>query len=285
MAMAINQEENLGPMKLIFNYNNVFYSFFYDDLSGCIHRSREYALNYVYSGEMILDNGTEKIHVRKGECVFIPRDHHITMYKKTYMGERYCGIFLMFTRSFLREMYVRLGINRLPQKNRAPKLDKGVIKLPATVELASLFASMTPYFNPSVKPKDNFMELKLQEGLMALLAIDERFVPTMFDFNQPWKIDILEFMEANFMCDLSMEEIAHYTGRSLATFKRDFKKISHLTPEKWLIKRRLEKAYELMKTGNRKVVEVYAEVGFRNPSHFSTAFKKEFGVAPTAISN
>lgn len=283
--MAINQEENLGPMKLIFNYNNVFYSFFYDDLSGCIHRSREYALNYVYSGEMILDNGTEKIHVRKGECVFIPRDHHITMYKKTYMGERYCGIFLMFTRSFLREMYVRLGINRLPQKNRAPKLDKGVIKLPATVELASLFASMTPYFNPSVKPKDNFMELKLQEGLMALLAIDERFVPTMFDFNQPWKIDILEFMEANFMCDLSMEEIAHYTGRSLATFKRDFKKISHLTPEKWLIKRRLEKAYELMKTGNRKVVEVYAEVGFRNPSHFSTAFKKEFGVAPTAISN
>lgn len=285
MAMAINQEENLGPMKLIFNYNNVFYSFFYDDLSGCIHRSREYALNYVYSGEMILDNGTEKIHVRKGECVFIPRDHHITMYKKTYMGERYCGIFLMFTRSFLREMYVRLGINRLPQKSRAPKLDKGVIKLPATVELASLFASMTPYFNPSVKPKDNFMELKLQEGLMALLAIDERFVPTMFDFNQPWKIDILEFMEANFMCDLSMEEIAHYTGRSLATFKRDFKRISHLTPEKWLIKRRLEKAYELMKTGNRKVVEVYAEVGFRNPSHFSTAFKKEFGVAPTAISN
>lgn len=283
--MAINQEENLGPMKLIFNYNNVFYSFFYDDLSGCIHRSREYALNYVYSGEMILDNGTEKIHVRKGECVFIPRDHHITMYKKTYMGERYCGIFLMFTRSFLREMYVRLGINRLQQKNRAPKLDKGVIKLPATVELASLFASMTPYFNPSVKPKDNFMELKLQEGLMALLAIDERFVPTMFDFNQPWKIDILEFMEDNFMCDLSMEEIAHYTGRSLATFKRDFKKISHLTPEKWLIKRRLAKAYELMKTGNRKVVEVYAEVGFRNPSHFSTAFKKEFGVAPTAISN
>ena len=283
--MAINQEENLGPMKLIFNYNNVFYSFFYDDLSGCIHRSREYALNYVYSGEMILDNGTEKIHVRKGECVFIPRDHHITMYKKTYLGERYCGIFLMFTRSFLREMYVRLGINRLPQKSRAPKLDKGVIKLPATVELASLFASMTPYFNPSVKPKDNFMELKLQEGLMALLAIDERFVPTMFDFNQPWKIDILEFMEANFMCDLSMEEIAHYTGRSLATFKRDFKKISHLTPEKWLIKRRLEKAYEMMKTGNRKVVEVYAEVGFRNPSHFSTAFKKEFGVAPTAISN
>ena len=72
-------DEQLGQMKLIFNYNDVFYSFFYDDLSGCVHRSREYAINYVYSGEMILDNGNEQIHVGKGECVFIPRDHHITM--------------------------------------------------------------------------------------------------------------------------------------------------------------------------------------------------------------
>ena len=87
------------------------------------------------------------------------------------------------------------------------------------------------------------------------------------------------------MYEFTLDELAHYTGRSLATFKRDFKKISELTPEKWLIKKRLEKAYELMKTGRKKVVDVYAEVGFRNPSHFSTAFKKEFGVAPTAVMN
>lgn len=108
-----------------------FFSFFYDDLSGCIHRSREFALNYVYSGEMILDNGSEQIHVRMGECVFIPRDHHITMYKKTYQGERYCGIFLMFTRSFLKDMYTRLSLNRI--RTKADKLPGGVIKLPQTV--------------------------------------------------------------------------------------------------------------------------------------------------------
>ena len=67
-----NQTEDLtGPMKMIFNYNNIFFSFFYDDTSGCIHRSREFAMNYVYSGEMLLDNGKEQIHVGKGECVFI----------------------------------------------------------------------------------------------------------------------------------------------------------------------------------------------------------------------
>ncbi len=280
MECRYTEEQQQGAMKLIFNYNDVFFSFFYDDEGGCIHRSREYAMNYVYSGEMILDNGKEQIHVGKGECVFIPRDHHITMYKKPCDGERYCGIFLSFTRSFLREAYSRF---RQKVSVGTSKLDAGVMKLPRTAEIESLFASMTLYFDPAVKPQADLMDLKLQEGLLALLHVDERFAPTLFDFNEPWKIDILDFMNANYMCDLSMEELAHYTGRSLATFKRDFKKVSDLTPEKWLIRKRLEVAYAMMKGGGKKVADVYAEVGFKNQSHFSVAFKKQYGVAPTLV--
>lgn len=269
-----------GAMQLVFNYNDVFFSFYYDDAGGCVHRSREYALNYVRSGEMELDNGRERIRVGKGECVFIPRDHHITMYKRPKEGERYCGIFLMFTRRFLREMFGKLGARSVPAGT--PKLGGAVVKLPQTAELASLFASMTPYFDPGVKPMDDFMELKLQEGLLALLHVDRRFAPTLFDFNEPWKIDILEFMNENYMYELTMEEMAHYTGRSLATFKRDFRKVSDLTPEKWLVRKRLEAAYARLQEGGRKIADVCAEVGFRNPSHFSTAFRKRYGMSPTA---
>ena len=276
----MNTQINPAPMTVIFNYNNIFFSFFYDDESGCIHRSHEYAMNYVYSGEMLLDNGKEQIHVGKGECVFIPRDHHITMYKKTCDGERYCGIFLSFTRKFLREMYGKLEQPKMAVDT--PKIEQA-LRLPKKAEITSLFASMTPYFDPDVKPQDDFMHLKLQEGLLALLHIDNRFVPTLFDFNEAWKIDILEFMNANYMYEFSLEELAHYTGRSLATFKRDFKKLSDLTPEKWLIRKRLEVAYQLMKEGGKRISDVYAEVGFKNPSHFSTAFKRQYGVPPTAV--
>lgn len=276
----MNTQINPAPMTVIFNYNNIFFSFFYDDESGCIHRSHEYAMNYVYSGEMLLDNGKEQTHVGKGECVFIPRDHHITMYKKTCDGERYCGIFLSFTRKFLREMYGKLELPKMAVDT--PKIEQA-LRLPKTAEITSLFASMTPYFDPNVKPQDDFMHLKLQEGLLALLHIDNRFVPTLFDFNEAWKIDILEFMNANYMYEFSLEELAHYTGRSLATFKRDFKKLSDLTPEKWLIRKRLEVAYQLMKEGGKRISDVYAEVGFKNPSHFSTAFKRQYGVPPTAV--
>ena len=273
------EEEDLGPMKLIFNYENVFYSFFYDDISGCIHRSREYAMNYVYSGEMILDNGKQQIHVGKGECVYIPRDHHITMYKRTFNGERYCGIFLNFTRNFLREMYAKFGQCKIPADTS--KLKPEVIKLPKTAEITSLFASLTPFFDPEVKPRDDFMHLKLQEGLLALLHIDGRFASTLFDFNEPWKIDILDYLNENYMCDLSMKEIASYTGRSLATFKRDFAKVSDLTPQKWIIRRRLEAAHDLIRSGKKKVTEACFDVGFKNLSHFSKVYKETYGVAPS----
>lgn len=270
------------PMKIIFNYQNVFFSFFYDDADACVHRSREYAMNYVLSGEMVLDDGSRQVHVGKGECVFIPRDHRVTMYKKACHGEQYCGIYLCFTRPFLREMYGKYVLH----EDWAGKMEKfvpGVRKLPPSAEIESLFASMTPYFNPKVKPQDDVMRLKLEEGLLALFHTDRRFMTVLFDFNTPWKMDILDFMNRNYMYEFSLEELAHYTGRSLATFKRDFKKVSDLTPEKWLIRKRLEVAYRLIKEEHKKVVEVYAEVGFKNPSHFSTAFKKQYGIPPTAL--
>lgn len=276
------QPVSFDPMKVIFNYQNVFFSFFYDDADACVHRSREYAMNYVLSGEMVLDDGSRQVHVGKGECVFIPRDHRVTMYKKTCHGEQYCGIYLCFTRPFLREMYGKYAL----QKDRAGKTEKftpGVMKLPPSAEIESLFASMTPYFNPEVKPQDDVMRLKLEEGLLALLHTDRCFMTVLFDFSTPWKMDILDFMNRNYMYEFSLEELAHYTGRSLATFKRDFKKVSDLTPEKWLIRKRLEVAYRLIKEEHRKVVEVYSEVGFKNPSHFSTAFKKQYGIPPTAL--
>jgi len=81
-----------NPMKVIFNYQNVFFSFFYDDADACVHRSREYAMNYVLSGEMVLDDGHRQIYVGKGECVFIPRDHRVTMYtRKPRAGSSIAG--------------------------------------------------------------------------------------------------------------------------------------------------------------------------------------------------
>lgn len=61
------------------------------------------------------------------------------------------------------------------------------------------------------------------------------------------KPDQTDFTNKNFTSDLSVEQFAHYTGRSLPSFKRDFSELFHETPSRCIIKRCLEEAYILLK--------------------------------------
>jgi len=87
------------------------------------------------------------------------------------------------------------------------------------------------------------------------------------------------------MYNLPLEKFAFLTGRSLTTFKSDFKKIFHKTPGKWLTEKRLDLAHFKLTTKNQKASDVYLSAGFENLSHFSFAFKKAFGYTPSSLNN
>lgn len=117
--------------------------------------------------------------------------------------------------------------------------------------------------------------------LFALSKIFTAYVTELFNFNEVWKIDLMDFMEQNYTEDLTLEEFASYTGRSLATFKRDFAEIGSLPPPKcWIMEHRLEKAKRMLLEEGVSAHEVGYMVGFKNRSHFSQAFKKQYGYAP-----
>lgn len=261
------------------NYSNVFYSFFTNNDSICHDKAFSHFLVYVYSGEMLLKEQGNEISIKSGECIFIRRDHRVSFIKHPVGNEPFKSISLKFNRDFLRRYYQKLQSQTIPQNTKP--LKSSVVKLPKTPNLESLFFSIVPYFETDAEPQEELIDLKMQEGIISLLNIDKNFYPVLFDFTEPWKIDILDFLNENYMYDLTMEEIAAYTGRSLATFKRDFKKISVLPPQKWLIQKRLEKAYEMLAGRDKKVTDVCFDVGFKNRSHFTTAFKKHYGYAPT----
>lgn len=150
-------------------------------------------------------------------------------------------------------------------------------------DIRSLFESVISYFDAGVQPSDEVLKLKMIEGTYVLLNTDRTLYASLLDFVDPWKIDIIDYLNENYMYDLSLEEIASYTGHSLATFKRDFAKVSDLTPQKWLIKRRLEAAHDLIKSGKKRVTEACFDVGFKNLSHFSKVYKEAYGYAPSMI--
>lgn len=261
------------------NYSDIFFSCYFNNEVSCHKKIEDHTLVYVYAGELLVDENDKKTKIHGGECVFIRRDNRVNMTKQPKGEEQFRAIFMVLKRDYLREFYRSIDKNRLPDDSEKFKLS--VIKLTKTPDITSLFQSMVPYFDTAIKPADQLMKLKLQECVYSLLNLDKRFYSCLFDFAEQWKIDILDYLDENFMCDLSLAEIANFTGRSLAAFKRDFKKISSLPPQKWLIEKRLKVAYDKIRNDNMKVSDVYLEVGFKNLSHFSTAFKKQFGFAPT----
>lgn len=275
--MNVQQDDTLQTI----SYSDIFLSCFSEYGTHCVHSKPEHVLVYLYSGEQVIIDRNKKTIIKAGECAFIRRDHRLTMYKNSKGKDLYKGISLVFQRNVLREFYSKMNKAEIPQD--VPISDKKVFKLKSSPAIESLFQSLTPYFDSNVKPTEGVTHLKLLEGIYALLNSNEQLYPILFDFAEPWKIDLLEFLNENYMQELSMEQIASFTGRSLATFKRDFKKISNLTPQKWLIKKRLEVAYIKLKEEKKKAQEVYTEVGFKNLSHFSTAFKKQYGIPPTEI--
>ena len=273
-------QELTDKLKTI-SYSGIFLSCFSDYSEKCIHATPEHTLVYLYSGEQVIQDGNETTTIQAGECVFIRRNHRLLMYKNSKGDELYKGISLTFKLNVLRNFYSQIKKSDIPKKVSIP--EENVFKIKPSADITSLFQSLTPYFDDKIKPTEGVAHLKIQEGIYALLNNSDLFFPILFDFTEPWKIDILEFLNENFKDELTMEQIASYTGRSLATFKRDFNKISNLSPQKWLIKKRLETAYFKLKEEGLKVQDVYMEVGFKNPSHFSTAFKKQYGISPTEV--
>ena len=170
----------------------------------------------------------------------------------------YRSVVLKFTKPFLREFYQTLDRKEIPMESKREKVSLRVLPNNRP-DIRSLFESVVPYFDAGVKPSDDVLKLKMIEGAYVLLNTDKNLYASLFDFVDPWKINIIDYLNDNYMYDLSMEEIASYTGRSLATFKRDFAKVSDLTPQKWIIKRRLEAAHELIKSGKKRVTEACLE--------------------------
>lgn len=273
-------ERNMEQLD-VFDCSNVFVASYFTDDRGCAHCNREHTLIYLCSGELeITQPSCSKTVLRPGDCAFMRRDNRMWLQKSVKEGQPYRSVVLKFSREFLREFYQTLDQHDIPKEAKRDKSSLYVMPADRT-DIRSLFESVIPFFDKQETPSADLLKLKMIEGVYAILHTDYNLYASLFDFVAPWKIDIMDFLEKNFKNDLTMEEIAYYTGRSLATFKRDFRQCSDLTPQKWLIMRRLQAAHELIKKGGRKVSDICFDVGFKNLSHFSKVYKEAYGMSPS----
>lgn len=239
-------------------------------------RFKEHMLVWFISGETKIVQADATYFFKGGDIFLIPRNQLATSINYPKDGKPHKTVAMHLSTDRLKQFYTNQNVKPKPQAT--PKI-RSYSNHPL---LESCFASVIPYFELQDLPED-IATLKIVEAITILRKVDPGIDDILANFEEPGKIDLTTYMEKNFMFNLPLEKFSYLTGRSLATFKRDFSKAYNTTPQRWLTKKRLELAHFQMAEKGKKPVEVYYEVGFEDLSHFSYAFKKQYGYAPTEL--
>jgi len=236
----------------------------------------EHIFTYIESGSMQVNDGNKVYSLKAGDFAFYVKNRLAKFIKQPAEdGAEYKSLSVLMDEQTLLKLK-----NSYRQVHNAPE-PEAVIHLAPNVLYKSYAESLIAYLNTEEMPSEKLLDIKVQEIAVLLLENNPEFAGILFNFTEPGKIDIKEFMQRNFNFNVGLERFAYLTGRSLSTFKRDFEKVFGDSPSKWLQQKRLDEAYRLIVGERKKPSDVYIEVGFENLSHFSFAFKKAFGKSPS----
>jgi AraC family transcriptional regulator, exoenzyme S synthesis regulatory protein ExsA len=234
---------------------------------------------YVVDGRKVWHTASGSYDLKKGSCVFVQKGASII--------EQFFDIGFCLVLFFIPDHFICETLKSRSTPIRKMEYDYStVIQLNTTKTLETFFLSMSSYFASTKEPDKGLLELKFRE-LILTLADDPHNAALLSYFcslmNEPQSVSLQRIMEDNYCFNLSLEQYAELCNRSLSAFKRDFQKVMHTTPGKWLLEKRLNHAMQLLSNKDKNVNEVAFESGFENPSHFTRAFKERYELTPSAI--
>jgi AraC-like DNA-binding protein len=234
---------------------------------------------YVVDGRKVWHTAQGSYDLKKGSCVFIQKGASII---EQFFDVGFCLVLFFIPDQFICET-LKSKSNPIHKVN---KEFQTVIHLNTNQTLETFFLSMSSYFASTKEPDKGLLELKFRE-LILTLADDPHNAQLLSYFcslmHEPQSVSLQRIMEDNFCFNLMLEQYAELCNRSLSAFKRDFQKVMHTTPGKWLLEKRLNHALQLLAEKGKNVNEIAFESGFENASHFTRTFKDRYQATPSAM--
>lgn len=135
----------------------------------------------------------------------------------------------------------------------------------------------------------NMMEQKLFDEAQSLMGsilgiLNEKILTENSKINEYDEEMILlrvkEFIELNFFEPITLDSLAKMVNISPYYLSHLYKEKFDCSPVKYLIKRRIGEAQTLLQNSSQSITDISFSVGFNNPCHFHSTFKKMVGITP-----
>ncbi|HET6768693.1 MAG TPA: AraC family transcriptional regulator [Chitinophagaceae bacterium] len=233
---------------------------------------------HVISGSHILFSRERSWLVSKGATVFIKKgglgiqrvDEHAFCALMFYVPDSYIHSFINDKTGLLSRCDPSLASKDL------------LVNVETNDVLVAFFNSVMSYFNTGQQPPEELLELKFKELLLNIVSnpANNELTAYLHKVYLTGDNDLKDIMERNYVYNLSLDEYARISHRSLSKFKRDFYAVFGMPPGKWLLEKRLEYAGRLLMNSKKSITDVVLESGFTNTAHFDRVFKKCFGESP-----
>jgi len=104
-------------------------------------------------------------------------------------------------------------------------------------------------------------------------------------FEEDWLTKFNTLLDINIQKpDFQLQDICDELNISQSKLYRMVLKLTGFTPAKYITKKKLMKAKEMLEVGVFPTVrETAFKVGFERPEHFTKLFQKEYGILPSII--
>jgi AraC-like DNA-binding protein len=232
---------------------------------------------HVLSGKKTYNTINGQWTLTPGQTLFMKKGATII---NQYFDDEFCMLGFFICDDLITETVSELK-GKMPIKLTAQAQQFTATEVQSNSYLEGYFHSMLTYFRAEEQPPNHIIKLKLKELLVNIINCDPVLNAYLGSFLSQDKPSLSGIMESNFRYNLKLEDFAELTHRSLSSFKRDFQNYYNESPGKWLIKKRVDYAANLLLSSDESVSQIAFESGFEDLSHFSRVFKERTGKNPS----
>ncbi len=157
----------------------------------------------------------------------------------------------------------------------APELEK----LPAFIPLDPALAHYVAFLHQNLLLKQSQNSSSQRQMLLLLIQLLQERFGTAIQTDR--RIEAARsYLDHHFTESISAAQLATVANLSQRQLNDLFRRQLSMTPQQYLIEKRMQQAWQLLETTALSIQQVAHRVGYNNLSAFSDRFKKHFGHSP-----